>query len=85
MCRCGVHNDEICVIEDSSKSGEEDFDKIKDVTVSKTECIADCCSLTRDKPNQPNEKSVLTKTKRFQGSGKSRQARFLRGHAPRPS
>ena len=43
-CVGGVHNDEICVIEDSSESGEEDFDEIKDVTVSETECIADCCS-----------------------------------------
>ena len=76
----GVHNDEVCVIdsnEDSSKSGEEDFDEIEDATVSETKCIADCCSLTRDKPNQPTEKSVLTKTKRFQGSGKSRQARCV--------
>ena len=80
-CVAGVHNDEICVIdsnEDSSESGEEDFDEIEpDITVSETKCIADCCSLTRDKPNQPTEKSVLTKTKRFQGSGKSRQARCV--------
>ena len=74
-CVAGVHNDEICVIdlnEDSSESREEDFEEIEDVTVSEAKCIADCCSLTRDKPNQPTEKSVLTKTKRFQGSGKSR-------------
>ena len=58
MCRCGVHNDEIGVIEDSSESREEDIDEIEDVTVSETECIADCCSLTRDKPNQPTEKTV---------------------------
>ena len=47
-CVVGVHNDEICVVEDSSEIGEEDFDEIEDVTVSETECIADCCSLTRD-------------------------------------
>ena len=49
-CVAGVCNDEICdsVIEDSSKSGEEDFDEIEDVMVIKTECIADCCSLTRE-------------------------------------
>ena len=64
-CVAGVHIDEICVIEDSSKSREEDFDEIEDVIVSETKCIADCCSLTCDKPNQPTEKSVLTKTKRF--------------------
>ena len=43
-CVAGVHNDEICVIdsnEDSSESGEEDFDEIEDVTVSETKCIAD--------------------------------------------
>ena len=74
-CVAGVYNDEIYVNEDSSESGEEDYDKIKDVTVSETECIADCCSLTHDKPNQPTEKSMLTKTKRFQSSGKSRQAK----------
>ena len=27
-CVAGVHNDEICGIEDSSESGEEDFDEI---------------------------------------------------------
>ena len=33
--------------------------------VSETECNAECCSLTRDKPNQPTEKSVRTKTYKF--------------------
>ena len=58
-CVAGVHNDEICVIKDSSESGKEDFDEIEDVTVSEIECIAECCSLTRDKLNEPTEKSVL--------------------------
>ena len=49
MCSCGVHNDEIRVIEDGSESEEEDFDEIKDVTVSETESIADCCNLTHDR------------------------------------
>ena len=62
-CVADVHNDGICVIEDSNESGEEDFDEIEDVTVSETERIIDYCSLTRNKPNQPTEKSVLTKTK----------------------
>ena len=44
--------------------------------VSEIECIADCCSLTCDKPNHSNEKSVLTKTKRFQGSVEMHLATF---------
>ena len=62
-CVADVHNDGICIIEVSNESGEEDFDKIEDVTVSETERITDYCSLTRNKSNQPTEKSVLTKTK----------------------
>ena len=62
-CVADVHNDGICVIEDSNESREEDFDEIEDVTVSETKCITDYCSSTSNKPNQPTEKSVLTKTK----------------------
>ena len=45
--------------------------------VIETECTADCCSLMLNKPNQPTNKTVLAKTKKFQGSGKSRQARCV--------
>ena len=38
----------------------------EDEMVIETECTPDCCSLTRDKPNQPTEKTVLAKTKKFQ-------------------
>ena len=57
-----------------SNSGEEIKDETNEM-VSDTECTADCCHLMRDKPNQPTEKTVLAKTKRYQGSGKGRQAR----------
>ena len=36
-------------------------------------CDADCCSLIRDKPNQPTSKDVISGTKRMQGS----QARYV--------
>jgi hypothetical protein len=36
-------------------------------------CDADCCSLTRDKPNQPTSNDILSSTKRMQGS----QARYV--------
>ena len=36
-------------------------------------CDVDCCSLIRDKPNQPTSKDVLSGTKRMQGS----QARYV--------
>ena len=39
-------------------------------------CDADCCNLTRDKPNQPTSKDILASTKRMQGS----QARYVQSN-----
>ena len=63
--------------ENCSDSGEEIEDETNEMEVSDTECTADCCHLTQDKPNQPVEMLVLAKTKRYQGSGKGRQARYV--------
>ena len=62
-------SDSIDICDDS---GEE-----TDETSDMTECIADCCSLTHDNPNQPTDKTVLVKTKKFQGNGKFRQGRCV--------
>ena len=56
------------IVDICNDSGEESEDEINEMVI-KTECTADCCCLTRDKPNQPTEKIVLAKTKKFQGSG----------------
>ena len=43
-------------------------------TVSESQgCDADCCNLSRDKPNQPTAEDILASTKRIQGS----QARYV--------
>ena len=39
-------------------------------------CDAECCCMTRDKPNQPTSKHVLARTKRIQGS----QARYVQAN-----
>ena len=40
-------------------------------------CTSDCCSTTRDKPNQPTSKSILAATKRIQDQGKNQQGRYV--------
>ena len=62
-----IGSDSIDICDDSG----EETDETSDMTV----CTADCCSLTRYNPNQPNDKTVLVKTKKFQGNGKFRQGR----------
>jgi len=50
------------IVDICNDSGEESEDEINEMVI-KTECTADCCCLTRDKPNQPTEKTVVAKTK----------------------
>ena len=40
---------------------------------TESSCEADCCSVSRDKPNQPTSREVLAATKRMQGP----QARYV--------
>jgi len=60
------------IVDICNDSGEESEDEINEMVIE-TECTVDCCCLTCDKPNQPTEKTVLAKTKKFQGSGKNKQ------------
>ena len=42
-----------------------------------SECTSKCCELSHQGSNYPTCSKVLAGTKRYQGSGKSRQARQL--------
>ena len=63
--------------EKNQEEFEEDFDELLTDEETVEDCSSDCCKLSRDKPNQPTSSKVLAATKRVQGKGKSRQARFV--------
>ena len=42
-----------------------------------SECTSKYCELSRQGPNHPTCSKVLAGTRRYQGSGKSRQARLV--------
>ena len=76
-------SDSVLVLNESEEIGEccseeSSSDNEDDQAIDQTSlCGADCCSFTRDMPNQPTSKLVLAKTRRIQGRGKNKQGRLV--------
>lgn len=66
--------------EDQSDPGEEEENSDRqDIEMNvESECTAQCCNANREKANQPTSIKILTKTKRMQGEGKSKQGRVVK-------
>ena len=59
----------------STDEGDDQDDETEET--EDTTCLSECCNPNRQKPNQPVSSNILACTKRYQGQGKSRQARFV--------